>query len=106
MHWRAYYAGGARFSSRETKPEELPPDGLLGIVKYTGEFTTGGVPYRLILSGDDHYFFWQGEWFCNRDSPEEIERRYPGALILRGKWTTDAEMERVRAEMDRAREVP
>lgn len=106
MQWRAYFVDGARYSSGETKPEQLPADGVLGIVKYKPERTQAGKPYREILSGYDHYFFWRGEWFGNSDTRKDIERRYPGALILRGKWTTGAEMKRVQGEMDRAQEEP
>lgn len=104
--WRAYYADGARYSSRESRPEDLPRDGVLGIVKYLDKRTQAGKPYRAILSGDDHYFYWQGEWFSNSDPVDEIRRRYPGALLLRGRWTASAEMECVQAEMARAREEP
>lgn len=104
--WRAYFADGARYDSRGTAPEELPTDGVLGIVKYKPERTRAGKPYREILSGYDHYFWWRGEWFGNSDPSDEIERRYPGALILRGKWVTNAEMKRVQADMARAREEP
>lgn len=106
MQWRAYYSGGRRYTSREHAPEDLPRDGVLGIVKYLDRRTRGGVQYRQILSGDDHYFWWRGEWFCNNDPPDEIERRFPGAMILRGKWTLSGEMDRVQAEMAEAREEP
>lgn len=98
--WRAYFTDGRRFDSRADDPASLPSDGCLGIVKYLDK------PYRQILSGDDHYFFWKGEWFSNSDAREEIERRYPGCLIIRGKWAASEEMSRVQAEMAAAKEAP
>jgi hypothetical protein len=56
------------------------------------------------MSGDDWY--WKtGDIYAHGSNTtrEEIERRYPGASVKRGMWTTDAEMQRVGAEMAEAR---
>lgn len=104
--WRAYYTGGGRYTSRTHEPKSLPDDGLLGIVKYLNKRTQAGKHYRAILSGDTWYFFWRGEWFSNSDSREENERRYPGCVLIRGKWTLTEEMDRVQAEMAADKEAP
>lgn len=106
MEWEAWYTGGRRYASPAWDPDELPTDGLLGIVKYLDRTTRAGKPYRHILSGDDRYFWWRGEWFSNSDPVEEIEARYPGALIVRGQWVPTEEMDRVRREMQEAQEPP
>lgn len=106
MEWEAWYTERRRYASPGWAPDELPGDGCLGIVKWL-EKRHPVIWDRQILSGDRHYFFWEGEWFSNSDSREEIERRYPGVeVIVKGKWTLTSAMKRVQAEMAEAKEPP
>ena len=99
--WRAYYTDDRAFASTETPWRDLPDDGVLLVRLYYDEFTRGGdVRYTKSLSGDDHYFHVPGTdlFGCNNDPIPEIRARYPGAVVKRGKWTTHAEMQRVKAD--------
>lgn len=104
--WRAWYVGRRTYTSARTAPEDLPDDGLLYVVEYTGLDT----PKRHLHSGHDWYFWWHGPEGLviggNSDSLEENERRYPGAVFVRGKWTTHEEMKRVRDAALKAHEAP
>lgn len=104
--WRAYYADGSSYSSAEIQPRGLPDDELLGIVEYL-PFDT---PSRYTHTGYDWYFFWEGPEGLviggNSDSREDNERRYPGATLIRGKWTTHENMREVRALMQAWHDPP
>lgn len=95
--WRLYYTEDRAYSSADTEWVACPDDGVLALVLYYDAYTDGGVQYRKVLTGDDHYFHVPGTdlYGCNNDSIPEIEARYPGAVVKRGKWTTHAEMTRV-----------
>ena len=53
------------------------------------------------MTGSDYYFYAPGKFGpvygqCSPgDSKEEIEARYPGAVVLRGKWTDDITMHKL-----------
>lgn len=104
--WRAWYADGSVFDSAGTTPDELPDDGCLYVVVYTDLET----PKRAAHSGEEWYFWWPSPEGLvvgsNSDSRAENERRYPGAVFVRGKWTTLEHMRRVRDEALAAHEVP
>lgn len=97
MRWRAWYVD-AVYDSAGTDPEELPDDGCLYVVAYTGLET----PTRGLHSGEDTYFWWRSPEGLvigsNSHDREENERRYPGAVFVRGKWTTYIRMKEVRDE--------
>lgn len=104
--WLAWYTEGRRYSSDETAWDDLPDDGALLFVVYFDRTTPGGVRHKRILSGAD-YYFRQGPLLADtNDPPDEIRRRYPGAVIKRGKWTTDDDMARVLAEAKSAMTQP
>jgi hypothetical protein len=105
MRFRAWYDDGSVYDSG-TDPEYLPPDGLLGVVEYL-PFDT---PKRHILTGYDRYFWWRGPKGLviggNSDDRATIEARYPGAVIVRGRWTTHEHMREVQRAMQAAHEGP
>lgn len=104
--WRAWFVGGEVYVSTETAPSELPDDGCLGVIHYTGLET----PKRHLHSGEDLYFWWDGPEGLvigsNSDDPDVTRQRYPGCVIVRGKWTTPERMAAVQRQMNEAREAP
>lgn len=97
--WRIWYADGTSISSRESSWEDAPDDGVLFVMVYRD----GG--YRMTMLGNDWYFrapdihgFGMIYGHQNGDTKAEILRRYPGAVIKRGKWVSDEHMEKVNAE--------
>lgn len=53
--WHAYYADGSRYSSADASWNDLPEDGLLGVVVF------GEPPYRRIVDGADWIWLQDGE---------------------------------------------
>jgi hypothetical protein len=99
--WKAWYIGGRVFCSATHAWADLPDDGMLFLKLYFDERTPDGVQLGQNCSGDDWYWHVPGTDLYAHDSRQtrdEIERRYPGAILKRGKWTTPDEMQRVNAE--------
>ena len=94
----AWYDGGQIF--KVVTPldfAELPDDGVLEIVVY---FDDGR---RNFLGAMDYYFYAphaDGPIYGSdiHTTADEIRRRYPGAVVKRGKWVPEATMARVTAE--------
>lgn len=85
IKWTVWYDGGRRFDSSDTRWEDLPDDGVL----YVAVKRTQGY---MGLCGSD-YYFKSGEIVgMNNDPPEDTLARYPGAVLKRGRWTTEDEM--------------
>lgn len=107
--WRAWFTGGLRFDSAAHSWGDLPDDGCLAIRLYFDEVLHGNRLSRT-CSGSD--FYWrsvsaEGDIYAHsNDTREDIEARYPGAVICRGQWTSDAEIQRVNEEMNDATETP
>lgn len=84
LGWRCWYSDGEVYSSDEYEWEELPDDGLLVRMLY---FEDG---YREIQQGMDYFYVaphHSGEpIFGAGMDKDEIEERYPDAVIVRGKW--------------------
>lgn len=104
--WRAWYVDGRTYDSRSCRWRDLPDDGALGFRIYFLEMPApDGLPQARVMSGSDYYFCVPGVgYFDSDDEPAEIRRRYLGAIIKRGKWTTDREMIEVNRLMMDARE--
>lgn len=107
LGWRAWFMEPDRtYTSAELEPGDLPGDGCLGVVAYLDLET----PKTAQHTGETWYFWWQGPHGLvigsNSDSREENERRYPGCVLVRGKWTTVERMHEVRREMQEAHECP
>jgi hypothetical protein len=76
------------FNSWDVAFRDLPDDGMQGLIKFYEDGT------KQIVSGFDWYFAVQhptGSWVIsgNNHDPEETQQRYPGAILKRGKHTTD-----------------
>lgn len=91
VRFRAWYTEGRVFDGSGFKDwQALPDDGVLTVMLWFANGT------RRVEQGND--FYWatpEGLYAHSNDAPEEIERRYLGASVKRGKWVTDAEMEQV-----------
>jgi hypothetical protein len=92
--WRAWFVGGDTLDGQTFADwQALPDDGVLSVMLWFADGT------RRVMQGNDFYFVTPNGVFGHNDHPqEETERRYPGASVKRGMWTTDAEMNRVAAE--------
>lgn len=67
--WRAYYADGQVYTSREHTPLTLPREGLVCVLEYLAEEWAPSKHYRRIVSLGDWYWYgerWEkvktGEW--------------------------------------------
>lgn len=96
--WKAFYADAEHtaittYSSGDTRFENLPQDGCLGIVLFESSLRPDGKNTRTLHAGYD-YYFKSGEVYGvdvevrNRDVPEEIVKRYRSPYVIRGIWTT------------------
>jgi hypothetical protein len=103
LAWKAWYRGGQAFCSTGREWDELPDEGVLGIVVLFDETGPGSnIPLRRMVSGSDLYWACEidGHWtICQGAHEDRPEKRYPGAIIKRGVWTSDEEMQRVNDEM-------
>lgn len=92
--WRVWYDDKSIHRSQATVWRNLPKDGALAVML---DFSDGT---RRVMSGAD-YYFRQAEIFgCStNETEEEVARRYPGAEIIRGKWTDDATMDWVNRQL-------
>ncbi len=108
--WRAWYADGAVFDNAKTEWDDLPADGVITIVVYFDQPAPSGAPLRRILDSSDWYFRAPdgGDWIYghNNDDPEETKRRYPGASLKRGRWTTDCRIKEIETAAMQARNQP
>jgi hypothetical protein len=103
LTWKAWYRGGQAYCATGHEWADLPDDGVLGVVVVFDEKSPGTeVQLRRFVSGSDlywaceidgHFTICQGAW---EDKPH---KRYPGAEIKKGVWTSDEEMQRVNDEM-------
>ena len=94
--WKAWYTGGRAYCSTGKDFTELPDDGCLGFVLLLDKFSAD-TQHRRIMHGANWYFFYDGDGgpiYGHSDEPD-ISERFPGAVIVRGKWTNETEMDRV-----------
>lgn len=95
--WAVWYDDGTMLTSKETTWESLPDDGVIEIVLYKSDGS------RRIMDAHDWYFRapnrylpgWEDGWIYGHDTyttKEEIQRRYPGASIKRGRWVSEERM--------------
>jgi hypothetical protein len=103
LAWKAWYRGGQAFCSTGREWSELPADGVLGVVVvFDDRCPSSGVQLRRMVSGTDLYWACEidGHFtICQGSHEDRPEKRYPGASIKRGAWTSDEEMQRVNEEM-------
>ncbi len=87
LGWRCWYDDGSVYSSKESEWADLPDDGLLiRMIYYEG----GG---KQIQSGSDYFYeapHFSGEPILGEGKNlNNIETRYPGAIIKKGRWAPD-----------------
>lgn len=96
MKYRIYYDDGSTYDG----PLELAPtDGVICLWIDHERTSPAGTPYCTFVGNCDYYFVRASDGLIggNCDPVEEIERRFPGARILRGKWTTTDNYDAIRA---------
>lgn len=95
--WRAWFdewvGAISRFNSRDLDWSDLPKDGMLALRTYYKPLASNGLHYADILSGNTSYFrvrhpSGDDVYGSNDDPVERNERRYSGAVIIEGRWTT------------------
>lgn len=89
--WRVWYVGGATIDGQSFEDwRALPDDGVLSVMLWFADGT------RRVQQGNDSYFATAGGVFGHNDETvAQVEARYEGASVKRGKWTTDHEMQQV-----------
>lgn len=93
--WAMYYGDGRRYTSADTKPEDLPKDGAqFRMLYFKGRNVSNKQRYREAQHGYDFYLFAPSRhgtiYASNSDTLKENKRRYPGATIIRGRWMEHA----------------
>ena len=94
--WKAWYRGGEAYCSNGCEWVDLPDEGVIGVTICYDDDT------RRFMTGSD--FYWLATilgkpTLCQGLHDDFPERRYPGAIIKRGVWTTDDEMRHVLKKM-------
>lgn len=94
--WKAWYRGGEAYCSAGCRWEDLPEEGVLGVsILFDND-------NRRFMTGSDHYWMVDilGEpTLCQGLHDDKPAKRYPGASIKRGVWTSDEEMQTVMGKM-------
>lgn len=86
MRFRAWYTEGRVYEGHGYDDWcALPDDGVLTVMLYHADGT------RRVEQGNDYYWATPDGIYGHSDD-QQIEDRYPGASVKRGKWTTDEEM--------------
>lgn len=92
LGWRVWYDDGTVFDSRRHRWVDLPEDGVLVRMIY---YRDG----RQIQQGMDYYYeapHGSGEPILGTArATDDLARRYPGAVIKRGRWAPDAYYRRI-----------
>ncbi len=92
--WRVWYDDGRVIDARQAPWEALPADGVQLVMLYHA----GGT--RRVMQGNEYYWRWRSDFglvYAHADTRPD-EARYPGAVILRGKWTSDENLARIERE--------
>lgn len=107
--WRAWYDGRLVFDSKTTAWEDLPADGVVSIVLYEDSMTPAGHPTRQVMEGSSFYFRAPGAhdfiYGHNEGPAADIQRRYPGAIVVLGKWVDGVTLEQIQTAAMTAREL-
>lgn len=94
--WRAYFADGSIATSKTIRKwTDIPADGLCGLVVF---FADG--KKRRITGGDYYYLnIIQDKYGMDKGDAATLALKYPGAFLVRGKWTDDANMRLIESRM-------
>jgi len=94
LGWIAWFDDKKKYNSKETLWDDLPSDGCL-IVNVFSKIEDQPNILCLTLNSDDWY--WKqvredGDIIYGSDTKQteqEIKDRYPGAVLLRGRWASE-----------------
>lgn len=85
--WKAYYADGNVYNSKDSKWGDIPDDGLVALLLFQSDVDRFGRPIRVIRNGSDWYFSDGDQLFGSNSDPDYINQyRYPQCQFKRGKW--------------------
>lgn len=121
--WRAFYTEDREYENGDDLLESfktLPNDGLLSVVLYLDRNRPDGHPYREIVScpaefskspySHDYCFAVQSEngpmFMFDPGPPKDIKKRYPGAIVKRGKGVDPDTFKQVQAKVMGSVECP
>jgi hypothetical protein len=93
--WRVWYERDV-YDSKKHGLSDLPDDGLQKMRLY---YCDGR---QRDLSGADYYWIAENEtgMIYATDSNPPDPMRYPGAIVIRGKWTSEENLYRIEQEAD------
>ena len=91
--WATWYDNNRIFTSEDAVWEDLPDDGIQAIVLFQDDSS------KNVINGYDYYFKVGDIFGGNNDNPRDTAKRYPGAVIKRGRWTTTEEIHRINSEV-------
>jgi hypothetical protein len=106
MRFRAWYEDRRVYSSAETPWQDLPAEGMVGVVVYLSESVT---PFRAVVIGGDWYYLEGGEVRASEtmwDGYVEPPAVKCMACLKRSGRLSDEAWAEVQAEMMAAREAP
>ena len=94
--WRAYFADGSiRTSKTFISWEDLPVDGMVGLVTY---FDDGNK--RRAVGGDYFYLDTLADKYgMDKGDQVDLAVKYPATFLIRGMWTDDENMKKMEARM-------
>ena len=90
LGWIAWFDTKEKYTSKETTWGDLPSDGCL-IVNVFSKIEGQPNILCLTMTSDDYYFRQETEEGVVYGSNNHTDNadRYPGAIVLRGKWATE-----------------
>lgn len=99
--WRAFYADETEYVSTETTYEELPREGMVGVVEYEED------PYRKKVHGGDWYWMELGRWHLIPTGAWNTWQPRPVDHAIRSTPRLPEDVyERIRLRMHNARTTP
>lgn len=104
MHWRIWYKGNVKVDgSTAADWAAAPDDGVIGIVVKFGidEYQS---PLNEWISGSDWYWMYNDNIYQSNSSSDVPGEWLPhnapaGAVLKTGRWTSEAELAQIDAEM-------
>lgn len=92
--WEVYYKDGSIYTSKNHSWEDIPVDGVLGVIWWHG-LHAKGIRKKTLSTGMDYYFYKNSHLWGDTNDFEEVKE----GSYKRGIWTTDEHYEEIRRKM-------